>query len=56
MRGVDLDHVHLPDPVKAHIEALERRVSELEAQIRPDSKRNEVINKAIKEEFSHADL
>ncbi len=56
VRGVDLDHVHLPDPVKAHIEALERRVSELEAQIRPDSKRNEVINKAIKEEFSHADL
>lgn len=56
VQGVDLDHVHLPDPVKAHIEALERRVSELEAQVRPGPKRNEVINKAIKEEFSHADL
>lgn len=27
---VDLDHVHLPDPVKEHITALERRVAELE--------------------------
>ena len=32
-QGVDLDHVHLPDPVKAHIEALERRVTELENQL-----------------------
>ena len=31
--GIDLDHVHLPDPVKEHIMALERRVSELEEQM-----------------------
>lgn len=30
---VDLDHVHLPDPIKEHIVALERRVSELEEQM-----------------------
>lgn len=27
---VDLDHIHLPDPVKERIEALERRIYELE--------------------------
>ena len=31
--GVDLDHVHLPDPVKEHITALERRVDELETHL-----------------------
>lgn len=31
--GIDLDHIHLPDPVKEHIMALERRVSELEEQM-----------------------
>ena len=30
---VDLDNVHLPDPIKEHIVALERRVSELEEQM-----------------------
>ena len=30
---IDLDHVHLPDPIKEHIVALERRVSELEEQM-----------------------
>ena len=32
-KGVDLDHVHLPDPVKAHIDALEARITELENRI-----------------------
>ena len=31
--GIDLDHIHLPDPVKEHIMALEHRVSELEEQM-----------------------
>ena len=30
---VDLDHVHLPDPVKERIESLERRIYELEAHL-----------------------
>lgn len=30
---IDLDHVHLPDPIREHIVALERRVSELEEQM-----------------------
>jgi len=30
---VDLDHVHLPDPVKDRIESLERRIYELEAYL-----------------------
>lgn len=32
-QGIDLDHVNLPDPVKAHIEALERRMAQMEAQL-----------------------
>lgn len=32
-KGIDLDHVHLPDPVKAHIDALEHQVKELEARL-----------------------
>ena len=30
---IDLDHVHLPDPIREHIVTLERRVSELEEQM-----------------------
>ena len=30
---IDMDHVHLPDPIREHIVALERRVSELEEQM-----------------------
>ena len=30
---IDLDHVHLPDPIREHIVALERRVRELEEQM-----------------------
>ena len=51
VKGVDLDHVHMPDPVKAHIDALERRVGELEAQLH---KRMGTVN--FKEEEQHADL
>ena len=32
-QGVDLDHVHLPDPVKERIESLERRIMELEEHL-----------------------
>ena len=50
VQGVDLDHVHMPDPVKAHIDALERRVGELEAQL------HECKGTKIFEEEQHADL
>ena len=30
---VDLDHIHLPDPVKTHIESLEAQVKALSEQI-----------------------
>ena len=50
VQGVDLDHVHMPDPVKAHIVALERRVAELEAQL------HECKGTKIFEEEQHADL
>ena len=50
VHGVDLDHVHMPDPVKAHIDALERRVGELEAQL------HECKGTKIFEEEQHADL
>ncbi|MBO5570100.1 MAG: serine O-acetyltransferase [Clostridia bacterium] len=33
-QGVDLDHVHLPDPVKAHIQALEKRIDVLEKKLK----------------------
>lgn len=49
--GVDLDHVHLPDPVKAHIDALERRVMELEAQMH-----RMLGTENVEEETTHADL
>lgn len=51
VKGVDLDHVHLPDPVKAHIEALEHRVDELEKQLHTN-----MGTEHVKEEFEHADL
>ena len=50
VQGVDLDHVHMPDPVKAHIDALERRVGELEAQL------HECKGTKLFEEEQHADL
>ena len=50
VHGVDLDHVHMPDPVKAHIDALERRVGELEAQL------HECKGTKLFEEEQHADL
>ncbi len=34
---VDLDHVHLPDPVKERIESLERRIHELEARLHEEN-------------------
>ena len=33
VEGIDLDHVHLPDPVREHIRSLERRVDELESHL-----------------------
>ena len=33
VEGIDLDHVHLPDPVREHIRSLERRVDELETHL-----------------------
>ena len=51
VHGVDLDHIHLPDPVKAHIEALERSVGELEEQMH-----RHYGTKRIKEEKDDADL
>ncbi|MBQ8095435.1 MAG: serine O-acetyltransferase [Clostridia bacterium] len=32
-QGIDLDHIHLPDPVKAHIETLEAQVAALRSQL-----------------------
>ena len=49
--GVDLDHVHLPDPVKEHITALERRVDELEAHLH-----SLYGTQHIEEDLKHADL
>ena len=49
--GVDLDHVHLPDPVKERIEGLERRIYELEAHLH-----KQYGTQQLKEETSHADL
>lgn len=49
--GVDLDHVHLPDPVKERIEALERRMYELEAHLH-----KQYGTQQLKEEPEHADL
>ena len=51
VKGVDLDHIHLPDPVKAHIDALERRVNELEKELH-----RRCGTEQIKEEDTHADL
>ena len=50
-QGVDLDHVHLPDPVKEHIEGLERRIYELEAHLH-----KQYGTQQLKEETNHADL
>ena len=50
-QGVDLDHVHLPDPVKERIEALERRIYELEAHLH-----QQYGTQQLKEEPDHADL
>ncbi len=50
-KGVDLDQVHLPDPIKAHILALEERVSELE-----EAMHKNFGTHVIKEELDHADL
>ena len=49
--GVDLDHVHLPDPVKEHITSLERRVRELE-----DHLHKHYGTEQLKEDIQHADL
>ena len=49
--GVDLDHVHLPDPVKERIEGLERRIYELEAHLH-----KQYGTQQLKEETDHADL
>ena len=49
--GVDLDHVHLPDPVKEHITSLERRVRELE-----DLLHKHYGTEQLKEDIQHADL
>lgn len=49
--GVDLDHVHLPDPVKEHITSLERRVRELE-----DHLHKYYGTEQLKEDIQHADL
>ena len=49
--GVDLDHVHLPDPVKEHITALERRVDELENHLH-----SQYGTQNIEEDMNHADL
>lgn len=49
-RGVDLDQVNLPDPVKAHIDALERRVAELEETM------HALLGTRAFEEETHADL
>ncbi len=50
-KGVDLDHIHLPDPVKAHIVCLEKRVDELEKELH-----KRCGTEQIKEENAHADL
>lgn len=52
--GIDLDQVNLPDPVKAHIDALERRVTELEDQL--CARYGNVNPEREKEEREHADL
>ena len=49
--GIDLDHVHLPDPVKAHIDALERRVAQMEEEIH-----TLLGTQNIEEDIEHADL
>lgn len=48
---VDLDHIHLPDPVKERIESLERRIEELEAHIH-----HMYGTQHIKEDLEDADL
>ena len=50
-QGVDLDHVHLPDPVKERIEALERRIYELE-----DHLHQQYGTQHLKEDTQYADL
>ena len=51
VEGIDLDHVHLPDPVREHIRSLERRVDELEACLHETHGTHH-----IKEENEDADL
>ena len=48
---VDLDHVHLPDPVKERIESLEHRIFELEEHIHKLHG-----TKHIEEDTNYADL
>jgi len=48
---IDLDHVHLPDPVKERIESLEHRIDELEALLHESYGTHH-----IKEEMNYADL
>ena len=49
--GIDLDHIHLPDPDKAHIDALERRVAQMEEEIH-----TLLGTQNIEEDIEHADL
>ena len=51
VEGIDLDHVHLPDPVREHIRSLERRVDELESHLHATHRTH-----PIKEDNDDADL
>ena len=48
---VDLDHVHLPDPVKERIESLERRIYELEAYLHEVNGTRQINEKGEGEEL-----
>ena len=54
--GADLDHIHLPDPVKTHIDSLERRIGELERQLQEHYSQRGLITRDSKEEENHDDL
>ena len=51
VKGVDLDHVNLPDPVKARIEGLENRIVELEKLLH-----QKYDTQYVEEETNHANL
>ena len=60
---IDLDQVHLPDPVKERIDSLTARVDELEKSLgiasgeeKADSFESEACKHEMKEENSHEDL